>query len=79
MTDLTKTVKRRCTRINAGKPCHPKPLIVSLEPGDIIGLRVLGTRKTYHLPIYSVYLMAVEATVLERKRLKKLAKRGRGR
>lgn len=62
MTDLLKAVKRvtRGERYSRGK--HRR-LVVSLEPGDVIGVRLQGTRQTYRLSIEAVYERAIVAHV----------------
>lgn len=76
MTDLIKPIKRvtRSERFSRGK--HRR-LIVSLEPGDVIGVRLQGTRQTYRLSIEAVYERAILAHVSRvEKRTKELKKTG---
>ncbi len=63
MTSLTKPIHRK-TRLAyavlyAGKP---RPIIVSLEPGDIITFREAGRRHVWTMPIDRVFRRAVRET-----------------
>lgn len=67
-TPLTHVVSRRTTVTrDAGKR-----IVVTLEPGDVIGFRLERTRKTYWLTLEGAYHAAVKADVAkaraERKR-----------
>jgi hypothetical protein len=56
-----------------------RPLVVSIEPGDLLGFRYLGTRKTYRLPIGVVANMAIRAfadSEARRKAAERKARRG---
>ena len=52
MTDLHKTIRRRSHDQFAH---YRKRIIVSLEPGDVIGMRLERTRTTYRAPLASVF------------------------
>lgn len=51
-----------------------RELVASLEPGDLVSVRLLGTRKSYSLPISHLYQMAVKHEVIA-KRAEKLKAR----
>lgn len=57
MTKLSRQVRRECCRTAD----RGRPIIVSLEPGDVLGFRAKGTRTTYRLPVHHCYLMAAAA------------------
>lgn len=78
-TQLTKPVKRRTetARIDRGKM---RRYVVTLYPGDVIGLRLEKCRQEELLPIPLAYNMAVRLRVAderEKKRKSKLVKRGK--
>ena len=52
MTDLHKTIRRRSRDQFAH---YRKRIVVSLEPGDVIGMRLERTRTTYRAPLASVF------------------------
>jgi hypothetical protein len=54
MTDLLKLVKRRTKT-----PFHHyrKRIVVSLEPGDIISMRLERTRKAYRAPLSAIFII----------------------
>ena len=54
MTDLHKTIRRRSREQFAH---YRKRIVISLEPGDVIGMRLERTRTTYRapLPVCSAY------------------------
>lgn len=51
-----------------------RPVIVSLEPPNLIGFRLKGTRRTYYLTADGCYVKAVQLAVAAAKREKKKAK-----
>jgi len=58
MTDLRKTVRR----VTVGKRrdrSKSRALVISLEPGDIVGIRMQGTRQTYRRGIEAIYEDAI--------------------
>ncbi len=69
MTDLTKPVRRR-GRI----PYRGRRIVVSLEPGDMLGFRLERTRRTEYLTIAGCYeravLIRVNSERAERRKLK---------
>ena len=52
MTDLHKTIRRRSCDQFAH---YRKRIVISLEPGDVIGMRLERTRTTYRAPLASVF------------------------
>lgn len=68
MTNLNKPVRRRgCV------PYRGRRIVVSMEPGDLLGFRLERTRRTEYLPISACYERAVIARVLrERAEKRKL-------
>ena len=52
MTDLHKTIRRRSRDQFAH---YRKRIVISLEPGDVIGMRLERTRTTYRAPLASVF------------------------
>lgn len=70
MTDLLKTVRRR-TISRRREQSKARPMIVSLEPGDVVGVKLAGTRQTYRVSIEGVYEYAL------RQHLARIEKRAR--
>ena len=52
MTDLHKTIRRRSRDQFAH---YRKRIVISLEPGDVIGMRLERTRTTYRAQLASVF------------------------
>jgi hypothetical protein len=72
MTPLQKPVTRRATFTrDAGRL-----LVVTLHPGDVIGLRLYGTRREYTTTIGAVYSVAVKAELARRKAERAKARKG---
>lgn len=71
MTDLNRRVKRRSL-----VPHRGRRIVVSLEPGDLIGLREERTRKTYYFPIAAAFDFAVKMYVAAQRR-EKLRQKGK--
>jgi hypothetical protein len=69
MTPLERPIARRTAGLHRGRQ-----LVVTLYPGDIIGVRHLRMRKEYTLPLAAVYDMAVKAEVA-RARAERAAKK----
>lgn len=67
MTDLNKRVSRR-TR----EPLmhYRRRIIVSLEPGDVIGMRLERTHTTYTAPLASVFRILAQWSADEKRRVK---------
>lgn len=59
MTPLTKPVCRE-TQTTVRDRSKRRILIASLEPGDVIGLRPKGCRKTFYLSVESAYFYAAK-------------------
>lgn len=67
MTNLNKKVAR-VTSTSVRNGSKARVLVASLEPGDVIGLRLKGCRKTYYLAIDSAFYYAAK---LEGERLRR--------
>ena len=52
MTDLHKTIRRRSREQFAH---YRRRIVISLEPGDVIGMRLERTRTTCRAPLASVF------------------------
>ncbi len=69
MTDLVKPVRRR-SRLPFAH--YRKRIVVILEPGDCIAMRLERTRRVYRAPIQALYRLLVEwhvaATLQEKRR-----------
>ena len=52
MTDLAKPVRRRCREHFAH---YRKRIVVSLEPGDVLAMRLERTRTTYRATLDDVF------------------------
>ena len=59
MTDLKKPVRRRTIGLHRGRR-----IMVSLEPGDLLGLRQERCRRTQYVSLAAIYDYAVKARVL---------------
>jgi hypothetical protein len=70
MTELKKPVKRR-TRFPFAH--YRKRIVVILEPGDCVAMRLERTRRLYRAPIPAVYRQLVEWHVTAIRREKRLA------
>jgi hypothetical protein len=72
MTSLTKAVRRKTrfpyTVLYSGEA---RPIIVSLEPGDVISFREAGRRQTWSLPIDRMFRQAVRETAIAQRRERK--------
>ena len=71
MTDLERPVRRR-TRLPFAH--YRKRIVVILEPGDVVAMRLERTRTVHRAPISAVYRQLVEwhaAAVRREKQLKK--------
>ncbi len=66
MTDLKKPITRRTMLPHRGRR-----LVVTLLPGDTIGLRMLRHKRTEYISIGAVYDMAVKMRVYSEKMAKK--------
>lgn len=74
MTELRKRVSR-LTISRRREQSKSRPLIVSLEPGDIIGIRLQGSRQTFRVSIEGVYEYAMTRHLARvEKRARQIAK-----
>lgn len=77
MTSLTKAVRRKTRSsysvLYAGEL---RPIVVSLEPGDVITFREAGRRHVWSLPIDRMFRQAVREAAQASRREKKSSKRG---
>jgi hypothetical protein len=77
MTDLEKTVRRRTRHPFAH---YRRRIVVMLEPGDVLAMRLERTRTPYRAPIAAVYRQLVEwhvtAARREKQKARKLRKAG---
>ena len=48
-----------------------RPIIVSLNPNNTLGLRLKGTRQRFDLPLDSCYDLAVKASLFEARHVKR--------
>lgn len=60
MTDLLKTIKRRTVGRRRDRSTS-RAMVVSLEPGDVVGVRMMGTRQTYRISIEGLYELAIRS------------------
>ena len=74
MTDLENPVKRR-TRLPFAH--YRKRIVVILEPGDCVAMRLEKTRTLFRAPISAVYRQLVEWHVAVIRREKRLARKKR--
>lgn len=74
MTLLTKSL-RRVTVGRRREQSKSRPLVVSLEPGDVIGVRYKGSRQTFRVSIEGVYEYAMTRHLARvEKRARQIAK-----
>ncbi len=66
MSPLTKRVRRRTVAPHRGRR-----IVVTLEPGDIIGFRAERTRRTWYTTLGACMDMAIRQTVIAERRDKK--------
>jgi hypothetical protein len=69
MTDLNKPVRRR-----GQLPYRGRRIVVSLEPGDLIGFRLERTRRTEYLTMAGCYERAVIVRINHERAEKRKAK-----
>ena len=58
VTELRKTV-RRVTLTRRREKSASRALVLSFEPGDLVGVRLQGTRQTFRLGAEQLYELAV--------------------
>ncbi len=79
MTPLTKPV-RRTTQEHLSSfwgPWRNRPIVVSLEPGDLISFRPLGIRKSETVRIEDMYRYAVMCATNRTKREKEAVRKAK--
>ncbi len=76
MTDLNKPVRRR-TSTSVRDGGRPRRIVVTLYPGDYLGLRQEGTRREETIALEAIYSAAVKARVLRERAEKRAAKRAK--
>jgi hypothetical protein len=75
VTDLLKTIRRRTIGRHFSQSKHRR-FIITLEIGDVIGVRLEGTRQCYRYGIESVYQRAILSHLARiDKRARELVKR----
>jgi hypothetical protein len=75
MTDLARPVRRRCRDPFAH---YRKRIVVSLEPGDVLAMRLERTRTTFRAPLSAIYRTLAEwhaRAEIRRKREERKARR----
>ncbi len=78
MTPLNKPVRRKTRWSYSVLYAHDsRPIVVSLEPGDVVTFREAGRRQVWSLPIDRLFRQAVREAVQAQRRDKKVAGRGR--
>jgi hypothetical protein len=75
MTNLEKVVRRRGL---VPFQHYKRRIVVSLKPGDILAMRLEGTRKTYRVPISAVFITLCQWEADARRREKARKKKARG-
>jgi hypothetical protein len=75
---VTSPLNKPVRRLGA-LPVYGRPLVVTLYPGDIIGVRQARTRTEYTVPLGWVYSMAVKAEVARKKAERAALKKLKGR
>lgn len=51
-----------------------RPVVLTIKPGRLLGVRLKGTRRNYDLPADSIYSMAVKAEIEAKKAEKRKRK-----
>lgn len=74
-TALNKSVSRETTTCIFERSKR-RPLIASLSPGNVIGLRMKGTRTTLEVSIRSVWNLALSQKAAELRAARKAKKKG---
>ena len=76
MTVVKKPVKRETFGgiFDRGK-C--RPVIVSIEPPNLVGLRLKGMKRTYYLTAESIFMQALKASLVSEKKEKGKNKRSK--
>ena len=76
MTKLKKTIKRVTTDTEIKYAGKYRQFVVALYPGDVIGLRPLGTRQEKRTTLRAVYDLAQKQEAMAARRTKWEAKYG---
>ena len=76
MTRLQKVV-RRVTNVEQYELGKSRPIVVSVEPPGLLGFRLLGTRRTYRLPVGACFMLAVRAEADDKRRAKAAERKAR--
>lgn len=63
MIEIHTITKRKTRGSYAVLTREQRQIVVSLEPGDVLGFRELRTRTTFALPILDVYRLAIRYKV----------------
>jgi hypothetical protein len=74
MTPLTRTVTRKTAN---AYDHHGAPLVVSLEPGDILSIRELRRKYTVSIGLHGLYTHLVALRVAEERKARAQEKRWR--
>ena len=69
MTKLNKIIKRESDATVFEKSKH-RNIIITLEPPNLLGFRLKGTRRKYYLTSESCYVLALKAELMAQKKLK---------
>jgi hypothetical protein len=78
MTSLNKPVRRKTRWSYSVLYAHDsRPIVVSLEPGDVVTFREAGRRQVWSLPVDRMFRQAVREAVHVKRRNQKVAGRGR--
>ncbi|MHB8523068.1 MAG: hypothetical protein ACYDH9_20245 [Limisphaerales bacterium] len=74
MTDLDRPVSRRSHTPFAH---YRRRIVVTLEPGDVLAMRLERTRTTYRAPLSHIFRQLVEWQAQARRREKREARKNR--
>lgn len=74
MTVVKKPVKRE-THGGIFEKGKRRPVIVSIEPPNLLGLRLKGTQRTYYITAEGAYMAALRAALIAQKKEKEKARK----
>lgn len=78
MTKVKKPVYRETVEGGIFSRGKTRPVIVSIEPPNVVGFRLKGTRRTYYLTADAMFIQAVKAQLaLDKKERAKLRNKGK--
>lgn len=77
MTKVKRIVRRETTSQGIFSRGKYRPVILIIEPPNLIGFRLKGERKTYYLTAEGCYSVAVKATLAFERREKAKARKER--